>query len=144
MLSGINHGGNLGCDLYISGTAALRGSAYHRVRSAAVSHYLRRGVPLDWNAAARRAAAALSEAIDRHDPLGEREFWSINLPHPDPGDPEPAVRLCPVSREPLPVAYTQEAGGFRYGGVYAERPREAGSDVDQCFGGAITLSRVPL
>src|SRR5207249_146420 len=55
VLSGINHGGNLGADLYMSGTAAaVREGVLHGKPGIAVSHYHRKGIdPLDWPRAAR-------------------------------------------------------------------------------------------
>ena len=42
VLSGINAGGNMGADVYISGTvAAVREAAFHGVSGIAVSHYLK-------------------------------------------------------------------------------------------------------
>src|SRR5262245_15532886 len=48
VLSGINHGGNLGADVYYSGTvAAAREAALHGWPAVALSHYRRRGMPFD-------------------------------------------------------------------------------------------------
>ncbi len=48
VLSGINHGGNLGFDVHCSGTvAAAREAASHGVRGIACSHYVRRGMSVD-------------------------------------------------------------------------------------------------
>ena len=60
ILSGINHGGNLGRhDFVISGTvAAVREAAFAGLRGAAFSHFFKRGNPLDWDEAARRAGQA--------------------------------------------------------------------------------------
>lgn len=49
VLSGINHGGNLGADVYYSGTvAAVREAVLHGWPSVALSHYRRRGMEFDW------------------------------------------------------------------------------------------------
>ena len=48
VLSGINHGANLGADVYYSGTvAAVREAVLHGWPGVALSHYRRRGVELD-------------------------------------------------------------------------------------------------
>lgn len=49
VLSSINHGGNLGFDVHCSGTvAAAREAASHGVRGIACSHYVRRGMHMDY------------------------------------------------------------------------------------------------
>ena len=53
VLSGINAGGNLGTDVYHSGTvAAVREAAIRGRPGIAVSHYIARGRPIDWDRAA--------------------------------------------------------------------------------------------
>ncbi len=54
VLSGINMGGNLGADVYHSGTvAAAREAVLHGWPAVALSHYRRRDVPIDWDRAIR-------------------------------------------------------------------------------------------
>jgi 5'-nucleotidase len=54
VLSGINDGGNLGVDAYISGTvAAVREAAMHGIPGIAVSHYRQGKLNVDWDVAAR-------------------------------------------------------------------------------------------
>ena len=51
VLSGINHGSNLGADMYYSGTvAAVREAVLHGWPGVAVSHYRKSGVDYDWRA----------------------------------------------------------------------------------------------
>jgi 5'-nucleotidase len=141
VLSGINHGGNLGRhDFAISGTvAAVREAAFAGIPGVAVSHYLRRGLALDWAAAAARAGTVLAGLLA--EPPGPGRFWSVNLPHPAPGDPEPRALRCEHERHALHVRYEDCGPGLlRYAGDYHERPRVAGSDVDVCFGGDIALT----
>src|SRR5271165_5795139 len=53
VLSGINAGGNLGADVYSSGTvAAVREAAIRGVPGIVVSHYIARGRVIDWPRAA--------------------------------------------------------------------------------------------
>ncbi len=50
VLSGINRGGNLGADIFTSGTvAAAREAALLGKRAIAISQYVQKGMPLDWN-----------------------------------------------------------------------------------------------
>lgn len=143
VLSGVNAGGNLGVDIHHSGTvAAAREAAFHGLPAVAVSHYRRRGLAIDWAVAARRTAGILPRLL-AGPPLGAGEFWNINLPHPEPA-PEipPLVVECPVDPSPMHLAYRLAAEGWRYEADYHGRPRRAGHDVAECFGGAITISRV--
>lgn len=141
VVSGINAGGNLGADLHHSGTvAAVREAALYGVPGVAISHYIARGRALDWARAARWASIVLPGLMAR--PLGPGTFWNVNLPHPEPGGPDPDVVYCPVDPSPLPLAYREGTGGLVYCGDYQSRARIEGSDVDVCFGGRIAVSKV--
>lgn len=143
VLSGINHGGNLGHDILLSGTVgAAREAAMLGIHAVAFSHYLRGGLETDWPRAAAWALAVLDSLT--LDSSGEASLWNVNFPHLDEPAPAmpPVVRCRPCSR-PLPIAYTQRNGLYAYdGGRYHARAREAGTDVEACFGGAIALSRL--
>jgi len=141
VLSGINAGGNLGADLHHSGTvAAVREAALHGVPGIALSHYIARGRAIDWDRAARWASAAIRALMTR--PPGAGTFWNVNLPHPEPGGPDPEMVFCPVDPSPLPLLYHDEPGGLRYRGDYQGRPRQPSGDVAICFGGQIAVSLV--
>jgi 5'-nucleotidase len=141
IFSGINHGGNLGRhDFAISGTvAAVREGAFAGIPGVAFSHFLKRGLEIDWTWAAEaclRAFRALGALT-----TGEGEFWTVNLPHRAPGDREAELVFCEQERHPLLVAYEQVGPGeLLYVGDYHDRPRRPGSDVDVCFGGDIAIS----
>lgn len=142
VLSGINHGGNLGADLYMSGTvAAVREAALNGRPGVAVSHYHRKGLdPLDWPRATRWLAPILRDLLGR--PVLRGTFWNVNLPHLPAGAPDPQVVHCPVDPSPLPISYEASGDELRYNANYHERQRIAGSDVDICFGGKISVSLV--
>jgi 5'-nucleotidase len=145
VLSGINHGGNLGRhDFAISGTvAAVREAAFAGVSGIALSHFLRRGLPLDWKAAELRAAKVV-EGLLAETPE-EGHFWNVNLPHPAPGDHDPRIVRCGQERHSLHVRYVEAVPGeLSYSGNYHERPRVDGSDVDVCFRGDIAVSIASL
>ncbi len=146
VISGINHGGNLGRhDLYISGTvAAAREAAFHGLPAAAVSHYLRFDLNLDWAVAEERARRALEKLMPLR--LEDGEIWNINLPHVEPGSLEPEMRHCDPERRPLEVAYAAgaESGTFNYTGRYHQRGHEGDSDVSVCFAGHVAISRISL
>ena len=143
VLAGINAGGNLGADTYISGTvAAVREAALHRVPAIAVSHYRRSKRNVDWNTAARWTTNVLTDLF--HRPFEAETFWNINLPHLEPGDPDPEVVHCQPCTRPLPVAYRIEGDQFYYAGEYSKRDRTPGSDVDVCFSGHIAVTQIRL
>lgn len=142
VVSGINHGGNLGADTYISGTvAAAREAALLGYRSIALSHFVAKGRPLDWSVARRRARRALDDLLQRDLPRGC--YWNVNLPHPAHAD-DCALAFCPLDTNALDVRYRAENGGFQYAGVYQNRPRQPGRDVDVCFRGEIAVTLLPL
>ncbi|WP_395741085.1 5'/3'-nucleotidase SurE [Prosthecobacter sp.] len=140
VLSGVNAGGNMGQDIVISGTvAAAREAAYHGIRSMAFSHYLIRELAVDWQRTATWVAELLRETHLLEQP--HSSFWNINLPHLPAGmDTLPPLIRCTPARSPLKVSYRQEEKGFAYSASYASRPRDAGSDVEACFGGSVAVS----
>lgn len=146
VLSGINKGGNLGADIYTSGTvAAAREAAYLGVPAIAVSQFVNGSLPLDWNRAGMLARRAVLECLQRGCNGGGR-FWNVNLPHPAPESDLAAISLCECEPDTAPqdVRYRAVEGGFEYAGRYANRPASEGRDVALCFGGAITISALGL
>lgn len=143
LLSGINNGGNLGADIYVSGTvAAAREATLLRVPAIAISHYKARNTSIDWDMAAQRTARTLKMLMA--EPLSPGQFWNVNLPSTGPDQPEPDIVVCPVCTQPLPTPSTLEADLFRYTGGYQERQRDPGADVDICFSGNISVSKITL
>lgn len=144
VISGVNAGGNLGQDLVISGTvAAAREGAYHGIPAMAFSHYLIRGLEMDWPRISQWVAELTTELSGER--LHDGEFWNVNFPHLPPGDmPRPEVVRCQPERLPLNVSYQSEEGGWRYNAPYSDRPRIPGSDVDMCFSGHISVSRLKV
>ncbi|HVK18500.1 MAG TPA: 5'/3'-nucleotidase SurE [Fimbriiglobus sp.] len=144
VLSGVNHGGNLGADVYYSGTvAAVREAVLHGWPGVAFSQYRKRGVEFDWPGAARQVGRVLRELLDRRPVSGA--FYNVNLPHLAPGEPEPEIVYCPLDPRPLPLSYRHEEDGrLYYDGDYHTRDRVPGADVDVCFGGRIAVTLVKL
>ena len=143
VFSGINHGGNMGQDIVFSGTAAAaREAAYHGVPACAVSQFFNSD-GFKWDQAADRTAAALSDISSRD--RGDA-FWNVNLPLPDGGDNSCDLVHCAPARAPLPAEFEKDTNGeeplFHYRGVYQSRKSEPGTDVDVCFGGGISISRI--
>lgn len=143
VLSGINHGGNLGADVYYSGTvAAVREAVLHGWPGIALSHYRKKGFEYDWPRGSRWAGRVLADLLSR--PVEPGVFWSVNLPHLMTDDPDPVVVECPLDPHPLPLSYRHEEGTHYYDGDYHGRKRLPGGDVDVCFGGRIAVTRIRL
>jgi 5'-nucleotidase len=143
LVSGINQGGNLGADIYTSGTvAAVREAALLGYPAIAVSHYVARGATVDWPLATRRVAPVLADLIAR--PLDAGHFWSINLPHPASDAEALPVVFCGLDTRPHGVRYRRNGQAYAYVGDYHARPRQPGRDVDVCMGGRIAVTKVTL
>jgi 5'-nucleotidase len=143
VLSGVNHGGNLGVDIYYSGTvAAAREAAILGCPSMAFSHYVKKSLSMDWNLASMRVREVWSSLSVQ--PLDVGWFWNVNLPHLQDTEKAPKLRYCEPCKHPLPVAYKGEVGSVRYAGEYPSRTKRSGSDTDLCFGGSMTASRIKI
>jgi len=142
VLAGINRGGNLGADLFTSGTfAAVREAALLGRPGIAVSQYVRRGVALDWVRSGALALPVITQLMAEGCP--PKGYWNVNLPHLAAGDSAAVIRCVP-DNEPLDVRFRQEGDCFHYAGSYPARRRTPGRDVDLCFGGSITVSCLRL
>ncbi len=149
VLSGINAGGNMGQDIVISGTlAAAREAAYHGIPAMAFSHYLVRDLAVDWERTAQWTTQVI-QSLMTAEPLQDGELWNVNFPHLPSGSLDlPPTRNTNPARSPLNVSFerTQEDNGglsaFRYISTYSGRPQDEGSDVQACFGGHISISRL--
>jgi len=144
VLSGINDGGNLGADVYYSGTvAAIREAVLHGWPGIAFSQYRRRDLDTDWPRATRWTARVLAELLPR--PVESGLFYNVNLPNLAPSDPEPEVVFCPLDPHPLPLSYRHEQDDHHfYDGDYQSRQRKPGADVAVCFGGRISVTAIRL
>lgn len=143
VLSGINLGGNLGTDVYISGTvAAVREAAIHGIPGIAISHWIKKPLVVDWAVATRWTTRVIKDLRSR--PLPPGSFWNVNLPHLEAEQPEPKIVLCKPSIDPLPVNFKVEENTYHYYGEYAKRDRHPGTDVDICFGGNIAVTLIKL
>jgi len=157
VLAGVNEGGNLGVDTYMSGTvAAAREAAFFGLPAIALSQYRKDRRAPDWEGAvAERTRAALNQLLQRVPEAGK--YWNVNFPDPDAAEPsqqerghkEPSQQQlkeslqlvrCDLERYPLDVAFKAVGQGYQFAGAYQQRRRVTGSDVDVCFGGKISVS----
>jgi 5'-nucleotidase len=144
ILSGINHGSNLGADVHYSGTvAAVREAVLHGWPGIAVSHYRKSGVAFDWDRAAKWVTPILTDLLAR--PIEPGLFYNINLPNLPPDAEKPEVVWCALDPNPLPLNYRhEEESDLYFAGEYHLRHRTPGADVDVCFGGRIAVTAVRL
>jgi 5'-nucleotidase len=143
VLSGINQGANLGSDVYQSGTvAAAREAAILGAKAIAVSQYVAPLWTIDWQAAAWHLARVLPLVMN--EPLTAGQFWNINLPSPITADAPVAHQFGPLDKHPHKYRYRRDGVFYHYEGVIHDRPRTAGSDVDVCFGGRISITRLAI
>jgi 5'-nucleotidase len=142
VLAGINRGGNLGSDLFTSGTvAAAREAAFLGKPAIAISQYIKKGRPLDWNRSRDLAVPVIEQLLAQG--CSAKNYWNVNLPHTENGDVA-SIILCDPDNQPLDVRFHREGAELRFAGSYQARPRTPGRDIDQCFQGAITVSRLQL
>ena len=145
VIAGINRGGNLGADLYTSGTvAAAREAAFFGKKAIAISQYVAKDRKPDWNLSTHLAGTVIADILKR--PQTPNSFWNVNLPHPtgEGASENPPIVLCPPDISPLDVTYIARDGHLDYAGSYHERPRQPGCDIDVCFNGSVAVSEIPL
>lgn len=143
LLAGVNPGANLGSDVYQSGTvAAAREAAILGVKAVAVSQYIGPDMDLNWEATADQVSKILPVVLN--EPLEAGQFWNINLPSSIAVGSHVDHRFCPLDRHPHHYRFRKDNDTYHYEGVIHDRPRSAGSDVDICFGGRISITRMEI
>ena len=144
VLAGINHGANLGADIYYSGTvAAVREAALFGIPGIAISHYRDRVLSdRDWERGTEWVRHLLPELI--LPPQTSGRYWNLNLPCLPPGVMEPPITWCPVDTSPLQLDFDVDGDDYVYSGSYTKRRRMPGRDVESCFEGKIVISPLKL
>ncbi len=143
VLSGINAGGNLGVDSYISGTvAAVREAAILGIPGIAISQYKKSPHQIDWEISTKLARYAIGRLLSL--PLPPKSFWNVNLPYWASLDAFPPIVFCEPSCDQLPIEYQQSGDELIYAGVYRDRPIEPNTDVDVCFRGNIAITQLKV
>ncbi|MFN7318637.1 MAG: 5'/3'-nucleotidase SurE [bacterium] len=150
VVSGINHGGNLGVDILMSGTvAAAREASLLGYRSFAISQYRNPAVHVPWELSALRGWGALQRIMHRS--LERHWLWNVNLPAiassrlAAPWSEEDwHIEIVDCVPEPEPLSFQLEPSelGLVYRSNYQKRPRSEQTDVAHCFGGKITCSKL--
>jgi 5'-nucleotidase len=143
LVSGINHGANLGVDIYISGTAAAaREAAILGFPSIAVSQYVGRNRKPDWSVTAERVRGVLERLFGM--PPRPGTFWNVNLPHPADESADHEIVFCPMDPSPHAFDYEQREGELHWVSDYHNRPRLPDHDIDVCMGGRIAVTQIPV
>lgn len=142
VLSGVNDGGNVGADIYMSGTvAAAREASVHGLPAVAISHYRHPDVPRLWEHVPRWLAGHLIPLLTTRHAAGH--YWNINLPAVDPAS-TPTVVETVADRQPMPIRFERNGSRLVYCVDYHNRPRHAGTDVSECFAGKISITHLPV
>ncbi len=143
LLSGVNRGANLGSDLYNSGTvAAAREAAFLGCKAAALSQYVAENRSLDWCMTRRFVENLLSFLFTWS--LAELDYWNINFPHPEDETAEVETVFCNPDTNPQGFSLARNEDTLVYVGDFFNRPRSPGRDVDVCFGGRVSVSRLSV
>jgi 5'-nucleotidase len=139
--AGINAGGNLGVDIYMSGTvAAVREAAFYGIAGMALSQYRKGPTTIDWARAARLSQQAISTLLTHS--LDPGQYWNVNLPHPTADNGDPELMLCPRCTQPMPCSFSHQGDFLTYQSDYSGRLQVPGADVASCFGGYITATQI--
>jgi 5'-nucleotidase len=141
VLSGINAGGNMGSDVYISGTvAAVREAALHRIPAIAFSHYREGKREYNWQQVTEWTAKILQDLMQR--PYEAGTYWNVNFPHLTADAAEPEIVFCQPCSQPLPVKFELQPEGLVYRAQYRDRARDVGADVATCLSGKIAVTKL--
>jgi 5'-nucleotidase len=138
VLSGLNHGGNLGVDIHMSGTVAgAREGAILGCQAIAISQVLSAKHPPNTDRIRAMTQRVIRELTAR--PLAAGQLYNVNLPFAPDCD-EPEIVLCAPDPSPHDVRYATIDGGYEYAGIFLNRPRRAGLDIEVVFTGKIAVS----
>ena len=142
VLSGVNDGGNLGIDVYMSGTvAAVREALLLGTPGIALSQYVGRRDSVDWPSRAGLLRSVLTQLLASPPSDG---FWNVNFPIWEPSQSEPQIIECRLDLNRHDVRFESHEERWHYRGIYRDRPRTDGHDVDVCFAGNIALTRLTI
>jgi 5'-nucleotidase len=144
VLSGINDGGNLGVDVYMSGTvAAAREAALLGKPAISLSQFRRQRDVSNWQGSGEMAFRLLQDLLLRRHP--PRTFWNVNFPdEPNQKTQDVPINDCPLDKHPLQIDYNLVAGNLFYRGEYQLRKHSPGTDVGRCFAGSVSVTNVEV
>jgi 5'-nucleotidase len=138
VISGLNHGGNLGVDIHMSGTVAgAREGAILGCPAIAISQVINKQVPIRQQAVEELTARVVAELTAR--PLAPGQLYNVNLPFTPESD-APELVFCSPDPSPHDVRFTREGDDFSYAGVFLNRPQLPGRDVSVVLAGKVAVS----
>jgi 5'-nucleotidase len=111
-------------------------------RAIAISQYIAKDCQIDWDITKGHAQTVLYMLLNK-DP-GRGFFWNVNLPHPLVADVILNIVFCGLDVLPHKYNYRKEGNNYIYNGTIHDRPRDPGKDVDVCFGGNVSISRLAI
>jgi 5'-nucleotidase len=144
VVSGVNHGSNLGLDNFLSGTvAAAREATFFGLPAIAFSQY-HRGLDDEVWAHARAMTRRLMKWL-LADRLKPGHYWNVNFPVVREQDPEQLeIMEAKMDLSPLPNRYLPRENGYYYDGDYHARKHAPDSDVAACQAGKISVTLVRI
>lgn len=138
VISGLNHGGNLGVDIHMSGTVAgAREAAILGCPAIAISQVINKQYPFELGRAQRTTARVIAELLMR--PLAPHQLYNVNLPFAPESD-QPELVYCSPDPSPHDVRYLRDGDDFSYAGVFLNRPTVPGRDVSVVLAGKVAVS----
>jgi 5'-nucleotidase len=138
LISGLNHGGNLGVDIHMSGTVAgAREGAILGCQAIAISQVISVRHPLDRARIRAITERVIASLLGRPLPVGQ--LYNVNLPFAPHSD-EPEIVFCGPDPSPHDVRYTRGSDSFSYAGEFLQRERKPGYDVDCVLSGKVAVS----
>jgi len=109
-------------------------------RALAVSQYIARNQPLNWDQTREQALAVLPRVMACA--LEKGDFWNINFPHVPENTPE--LSFCDLDISPHSFCFHQDGDDLIYSADFHARPRQPGRDVETCFGGRVSITRLTV
>ena len=152
VFSGVNNGGNLGVDFYISGTvAAAREATFFGAKAVAISqHRLNYPAAFDWDAVRPLLRRVVDDLLNR-ERFNDGDLVSVNLPDCTHRDADKVQIVdCELDRNPLPYDYEISSNHtsikrgevskqtLLYRGKYNDRQRADTKDTAVCMGGNVS------
>lgn len=145
VFSGINHGANLGADIYVSGTvAAAREAWLQGIKAISFSQYRNFAIaePYDWSTSAELCERVIEHLLND----APQDFGLVNVNFPDTNAAESSddvnVVHCALDPNSLPTSFVKTEKGLVYNGKYRDRKREVGRDIDVCFSGSVAVTKL--
>ncbi len=147
VLSGVNHGSNVGDDVTYSGTiaAAMEGTILN-VPSIALSLLCNGSEKIHWQTAEKHAPDIIKKLVE----IGWAENTLINMNFPDcSANKVKAIRVCPQGKRIVNIQLSERADPkgrpyFWLGGERDNTPEKTGVDIDYLHKGYITITPIGM